>query len=137
MGWLYSILVVGLLLGVWAVLRDNKRFRNFDNGSCVGREWRRRFPDIPKTEIRQFLDIFVDAFFINRDSRLIFPPDKQVMDVYRMLYPPGSMVDGLELETFAMDLEDRYGVDVNSLQRQDITLGDIFEYVVSHRRSQN
>jgi hypothetical protein len=36
-----------------------------------------------------------------------------------------------------MDLEDRYGVDVNSLQRQDITLGDIFEYVVSHRRSQN
>jgi propanediol dehydratase small subunit len=137
MGWLYSILVVGLLLGVWAVLRDNKRFRNFDNGSCAGREWRRRFPDIPKTEIRQFLDIFVDAFFINRDSRLIFPPDKQVMDVYRMLYPPGSMVDGLELETFAMDLEDRYGVDVNSLQRQDITLGDIFEYVVSHRRSQN
>jgi len=81
--------------------------------------------------------MFVDAFSIRRTSRLSFSPDRQVMDVYRVLYPPGSMVDGLELETFAMDLEGRYGVDVSSLQRQDITLGDVFEYVVSHRRSQN
>ena len=137
MDWRYSILVAGFLIGITAVLQRKKRLHSFDTGICAGREWRRRFPDAPKDEIREFLDMFVDAFSIRRTSRLSFSPDRQVMDVYRVLYPPGSMVDGLELETFAMDLEGRYGVDVSSLQRQDITLGDVFEYVVSHRRSQN
>jgi propanediol dehydratase small subunit len=135
----YSILVlaVAALIGLIAELRFQRRLRRFNDLPCTGRDWRRRFPDVAKSDIRQFLDTFVDAFSINQASRLNFSPDKQVMEVYRELYPPGSAMDCFELETFEMNLEDRYDIDVNSLQHDNITLGDIFEQVVSHRRPQN
>jgi propanediol dehydratase small subunit len=94
---------------------------------CTGIRWRRRFPDAPKTEIREFLDLFVDAFAFRRRRRCCFLPDDRVMDVYRALHPPGDEFDSLELETFCKMLEERYGIDFATLWRKDITLGEIYE----------
>jgi hypothetical protein len=137
MHWSYSILVVGSLIGVVSLLRHKKRLRSLEDGPCAGRDWRSKFPDAAEAEIRQFLDIFGDAFSINRSARINFAPDRKVMDVYRKLYPAGSPVDHLELETFDEDLENSYGVSVEKFWRDDITLGDIFQYIRSHHHAQN
>ena len=73
--------------------------------ACMGIRWRRRFPEAPKTEIREFLDLFVDAFAFRRKRRCRFSPDDKVMEVYRALYPPGGEMDCMELETLCKMLE--------------------------------
>jgi len=96
---------------------------------CTGIRWRRRFPDAPKTEIREFLDLFVDAFAFRQSRRCCFLPDDRVTDVYRALHPPGDEFDSLEVETFCKALEKRYGVDVAKFAHEGITLGEIFEQI--------
>src|SRR5215472_14991934 len=93
----------------------------------MGIRWRCRFPDAPKSEIKEFLDLFVDAFAFRRKRGCRFSPDDRVMEVYRALYPPGSEVDSLELETLCKKLRKRYGIDFATSWRQDITLGEIYE----------
>jgi propanediol dehydratase small subunit len=95
--------------------------------ACMGIRWRRRFPGAPKTEIREFLDLFVDAFAFRRKRRCSFSPEDRVMEVYRALYPPGSEMDSMELETLCKMLEKRYGVDFFASWREDITLREIYE----------
>ena len=93
----------------------------------MGTQWRRRYPRASKTEIREFLAVFIGAFGFRQSRRLYFAPDDRVLDVYRTLYPPKwSVSDSMELETLATDLERTYGVDVFALWREDITLGDLF-----------
>ena len=48
------------------------------------------------------------------------------MDVYRALYPPGSLTDSIELESLARRLEKRYGINVFGSWREDITLGELY-----------
>ena len=48
------------------------------------------------------------------------------MDVYRALYPPGSLSDNLELEDFGLKVKERYGVDLFTSWRDDITLGELY-----------
>ena len=43
------------------------------------------------------------------------------------LYPPGTLADNLELETLALKLEKRYGIDFQAFWREDITLGELYE----------
>ena len=50
------------------------------------------------------------------------------MEVYRTRYPyPKLMADSLELESFIVRVQERYGVDFLPLWREDITLGELFE----------
>ncbi len=93
----------------------------------MGIRWRRRFPNVPKTHIREFLNTFVDAFAFSQRRRCHFSPDDRVIDVYRALYPPGTLADNLELETLALKLEKQYGIDFHALWREDITLGELYE----------
>jgi propanediol dehydratase small subunit len=53
-------------------------------------------------------------------------PEDRVMDVYRALYPIRGAPDGLELESFVIDLQKRYGVDIVHSWREDVTLADLF-----------
>jgi hypothetical protein len=48
------------------------------------------------------------------------------MEVYRTLYPPGSLSDSMELEDLVRDLQKRYRVDILGSWREEITLGDLF-----------
>lgn len=72
--------------------------------------------------------MFLDAFMFGQKRRLCFSPDDKVIDVYRAIYT-GNMfeADCLEMEIFSMDLEKRYGIDVNKCWHDGITLGEIFE----------
>jgi hypothetical protein len=109
-------------------LRIRRNMRRYWDRACTGVQWRRRFPDAPKSEIRSFLDLFVEAFAFRQSQRLCFAPDDKVMDVYHTLYPEKFMADALELETLAMRLSERYGIDAGGLWREDITLGELFTH---------
>ena len=109
-------------------LQRRQALRRFWNRGCMGIRWRRRFPGSRKTEIREFLAIFVDAFAYSQTKRTRFSPDDRVLDVYRAEYPPGSLADNMELEMLGLSLEKRYGIDLNTIWREDITLGELYEH---------
>jgi len=72
--------------------------------------------------------ILVDAFMFDRKNRLKFTPQDKLMDVYRLMYPPGNFCDAMELETFADTLDRQYEVDLATLDSwEHITLGQLFE----------
>jgi hypothetical protein len=101
--------------------------RSYWTRACTGAEWKRRFPLVPKDDIREFLKAFVDAFAFSRTRGLRFMPDDRVMDVYRTLYPPKwTLADSMELESLALRFQKHYGIDLVPLWRNDLTLGDLF-----------
>lgn len=126
---LQFIVIVLLAAVIFALssIQGRKRMRRFLDRACAGFRWRRRFPKASKSEIREFLDIFVEAFGFRQQWRLYFAPDDRVMDVYRTLYPVRGTADGMELESLVRDLQKRYGVDMLGSWREDITLGEIYE----------
>jgi propanediol dehydratase small subunit len=97
--------------------------------SCMGTAWKRTFPRASKDEIRQFLNVFVDAFAFPRHRGLKFGPADRVLAVYRSLYPVQGWPDALELETLALRLDRQYAVDLRKLWRDDLTLGEIFSQI--------
>ncbi len=119
--------VVVVAGGVLMEIQVQRALRPYWERACSGIRWRRRFPDAPKTEIREFLDLFVEAFGFRRGRRCAFRPEDRVMDVYHALYPAGSAVDDMELEILCKSLQKRYGIDFVSSWREDITLGEIYE----------
>jgi hypothetical protein len=119
--------VVAATGGVLMEIQTRKALRPYWERACTGIRWRRRFPYSTKAEIREFLDLFVDAFAFRRRRRCCFSPEDRVMDVYCAVYPPGSAVDNMELETFCELLQKRYDVDLLPSWREDITLGEIYE----------
>ena len=54
------------------------------------------------------------------------------MDVYRLLYPPGSLVDCMELESFAKRIGAAYGIDLFGAWKPELTLGDVFTMARQH-----
>ena len=121
-------LVVVFFLTLPIQLRVRRNMRRYWDRACTGGLWRQRFPDAPKSEIRDFLALFVDAFAYKQSRRLSFSPDDKVMDVYRAQYPDKFMADALELEFLARKMQKRYGIDVTSFWREDITLADLFSH---------
>ncbi len=100
--------------------------RRFLERGCTGRHWRQRFPNSSKSEIRDFLDVFVEAFGFRQNWRLCFAPEDRAMDVYRAVNPLDGAPDDMELEILVEDLEKRYQVNVLSSWREEITLADLF-----------
>jgi hypothetical protein len=94
---------------------------------CAGRDWRRAFPQAQNDEIRAFLKLFVDGFALRRKYYLAFRPTDRIMDVYRAINPPKwTVADSMELEIFAQELERQYGLSLESIWRDDLTLGEVF-----------
>jgi propanediol dehydratase small subunit len=122
------MLAVAIAAGVWAEVQKTSALRPYWRRPCAGIRWRRRFPETPNREIREFLDMFIEAFGFQHRQRLCFRPEDRVMDVYHAIYPPGcDIVDGMELESLCRSLRRRYGVDVAESWREDITLGELYE----------
>jgi propanediol dehydratase small subunit len=111
---LYGIVSAGHLLSPFASRR------------CQGKGWREAFPNAPKTEIREFLALFVDAFAFPDKDKLKFSPDDKILSIYRALYPSRWMPDALEVETLSKDIEARYGVPFASVWNENVTLGELF-----------
>jgi hypothetical protein len=118
--------VAGLLVVTIEIVR-RRALSPMLTRSCAGRDWSRAFPHAQNDEIRAFLKHFVDGFALRRKHYLAFRPTDRIMDVYRAINPPTwTVADGGELETFAEELERRYGVSLQSIWRDDLTLGEVF-----------
>lgn len=121
---MYQLLVIaGLVMALpgLGAIRERRLRRSYWQRACTGKIWRRRFPDASKTEIREFLDIFIEAFGFADRRRLCFSPDDRVLDVYRILYPIRGRADSIELEDLVEGLQGRYRVEVLAGWREDIT----------------
>ena len=125
---LQIIAIIFFAAAIFALCEMNTRriMLRYVERACTGSKWRRRFPDASKSEIREFLDIFIEAFGFKQCWRLCFTPEDRVMDVYRTLYPIRGVPDGMELESLVKDLQKRYRVDIFNSWREDITLADLF-----------
>jgi len=127
---LWSVVLAGALAtGLMAEIRSRRALRTYWERPCTGIRWRRRFPETPKQQIREFLDQFIEAFGFHDRRRLCFRPEDKVMDVYRSIHPPGDLVDSMELESFSRSLRNHYGVDVAAWWHEEISLGEIYERI--------
>ncbi|MEI6516679.1 MAG: hypothetical protein WCO77_11945, partial [bacterium] len=131
------IILIGILIAVVDDFTRHRRLIRYWRRPCMGRDWRRSFPNATKDDIRNFLNTFVDAFMLRNKNRLKFNPSDKLMDVYCLMYPPSSFCDALELETFALTIEEEYGVDLTeSKDLEHITLGEIFEMTRNSNKGQ-
>lgn len=73
-----------------------------------------------------FLKLFVDGFALRRKHYLTFRPSDRIMDIYRAINPKWLGVDSMEVEIFAQLLERQYEVELESIWRDDLTLGEVF-----------
>lgn len=121
------VVVVGFIIAVWWEQRS--WMAGCWSRACTGVQWRRRFPQASKADIRAFLGIFGDAFGFSRSRRLYFAPDDRVMDVYRTLHPPKwAVADVFELEDLALFFERDYGINLVPLWHENMTLGELFAF---------
>ena len=122
------IVAIGVLIAIIDDLMRKKRLFRYLRRPCMGSDWRHSFPHASKDDIRVFLNIFTDAFMLKSKNRLKFSPNDKLIDVYNTMYPPGSICDAMELETFILELGCAYGIDFAEQGSLDhITLGQIFE----------
>jgi len=124
---LLIIVAIGSLIAMLSERHTHQQMQVYWSRVCTGFAWRRRFPNASKTEIREFLDLFIDAFMFDRKKRFCFSPEDRVVDVYRAIYSSSRVADCMEMEIFCVDLQKRYGVDVSSSWHKDVTLGEIYE----------
>jgi propanediol dehydratase small subunit len=120
------VLVLVLCIFAWGLKFGGRLPSSFRDRACQARDWRRAFPRAPKARIRTFLQVFVDAFAFDASEKLKFSPEDRILDVYRAVYPSRWTPDSLEVETLACELEKRFGLRLESLWSDQLTLGDVF-----------
>jgi propanediol dehydratase small subunit len=135
MSWpLLIVLLLALLFAVVLEVTERTRLRKFLDRPCAGIRWHRRFPTVPHNEIREFLSIFTAAFAFDEKHRGRFAPDDQLLAIYRARYVPHvSLDDFMEFESLTESLATHYGIDLPSVWRDDLTLGELF--AITQKRS--
>lgn len=127
---------IGFIIGIAIIVatavilferEHRKRLGVYWQRSCTRTQWYNCFPDVSKEAIHEFLQIFVDGFAFSSKKCFKFSPDDKVMDIYSSLYPVKGWPDALEIETFAINLEEKYGLELAKIEDYDITLGRLFE----------
>jgi propanediol dehydratase small subunit len=122
-----AVLLLALLLAIaWTVKYGGRLPRMYRSRSCQGKLWKQAFPEATKDEVRTFLSCFVAAFAFAESERLKLQPEDQVLQIYRALYPSKWLADALELETLALGLKRHYGLELSTIWRDDLTLGEVF-----------
>ena len=135
--WFWILLGVAILAGIVEAMFGRRLPKPYRYRVCMGRVWRERFPSASKSEIRHFLDIFIDAFLFGARHRLKFSPDDKVINIYKALYPSKWMADAMETVVLLTSLEKEYRVEFPEAfaEAEGVTLGDIFEFVMKHPNS--
>jgi len=121
------ILFIAVLFSIPAEKERRRRLNKYWMRSCTGKKWKQQFPEVPKEEIRDFLENFVFSFAFNSKKRLKFEPDDKVMEVYRALYQKKWEADALEFEFLEGVLKKEYGLKLEEIWYDDMTLGQIFK----------
>lgn len=127
-----AVFVTPLYLYQFIHCRRHRRFRRDLAARGNAREiWQARFPDaMPQAD--KVLTLFADAFLLNQDEKEALRPDDAVMDIYKGT--TGPIADSLELETFSMEIEKEFGLDLTEWFDESTTLGEIVERVVDSRQ---
>ncbi|MGD0518141.1 MAG: acyl carrier protein [Thermoguttaceae bacterium] len=126
---LFWFILGGLVFFVIDQFLVHRALKTFLSRTCTGRDWKRRFPDATKDEIRRFLSIFINAFGFKSRQILKFHPDDKITDIYRALYPLPFSADSLELVTLTMNVQKEYGLDLIEHFNQEMTLGQLFQLI--------
>jgi hypothetical protein len=124
------LIAVLIAVAVIAALLTDRMPRLYLQRACQGFAWRRQFPQARKESIRAFLHIFTAAFSFKRQSFLKFSPDDELMQIYRALYPSVQTPDALELEALSQTLAKEYGVNLQAVWHEHLTLGELFSIAV-------
>ncbi|MCP4374161.1 MAG: hypothetical protein GY797_39570 [Deltaproteobacteria bacterium] len=107
-------ILIAYVISIPVEAKRKKRLNKYWSRSCMGKQWKKRFPTAVNEDIRSRLEDFVDCFAFKRNKKLKFEPDDKVMDIYHTVYLEDKLHlgDMLELESFAVDLEKKYGIDL-------------------------
>lgn len=125
-----SIVAILVLLALaWSALSYGQIPNPFRTRICHGRLWRRAFPWASKRQIREFLSVFAEAFAFGDTDKLKFRPDDQLLSIYKALHPSKWMPDAAELQKLASELRKRYGVALDEIWDEHMTLGALFAHV--------
>ena len=127
------VIIFAVVVVIWSVPIERARavaLRMDWLRSCSGRAWKREFPSVPKSDVRSFLQLFVQAFAFPRNRALQFLPSDRVFDVYQAIYPSKYLPDALELETLAKELDRMYRISLEELWSEELTLGQLFDVAV-------
>jgi hypothetical protein len=123
-----TLIVVAVIYG--GILSEVHRARAllpYWERGCMGLRWRRRFPEDPKSEIREFLRFFIESFELKERWLVRFSPDDRMMDIYWTVNPrEDGWADGLELENLAKGVKKRCKIDLAPIWREDITIGELY-----------
>lgn len=103
-------------------LRYTVRYRPWQ-----GRAWRSSFPTASRKDIRDFLSVVVSAFSFPESEKPHFRPDDEVLGIYRAEKPTRRVPDAQELDTLAKALRERYGLRLEEIWHDDLTLGGLFQ----------
>lgn len=129
-----SIVAILVLLALaWSVLSFGQISNPFRTRTCQGRLWRRAFPWASKKQIREFLAVFAEAFSFRDTDKLKFRPDDQLLGIYKAMHPSKWMADAAELQKLASELRARYGVALDDIWDEHITLGALFAHVQARK----
>jgi len=122
------IVLFGLFSGlvVLEFFLERRRLLKLCSSGCTGRLWRRAFVNTSKQDLRAYFDVVHAAFGLADRYRLRLAPNVKLMDLYHVTSPAYQGFDALELETFSLLLEDRFGTDPLQDWRTDLTLGEVF-----------
>lgn len=128
----YVLIVVCACLFLLALSKRESGFAHiYRVRACQGRSWRRAFPSASKRELRSFLLLFTSAFAFKDQDKLKFRPDDGILDIYRNIYPSRWTPDVLEVETLAAHLHKRHAIELGTVWKDDLTLGELFSHIQS------
>ena len=120
-----SLVCIGVAVA-WLIRNLGRLPEPFQSRSCQGVKWHRAFPDAARKDIRSFLSMFTQAFGFPEKKRLLFEPADTFLGIYRNLYSYKWMPDALELETFASMVKKTYGISLEDVWGDRLTLGKLF-----------
>jgi propanediol dehydratase small subunit len=127
------ILVLILAALAWLAFHDwqlpnSLRYRPFQ-----GRAWRNTFPSASRKDIREFLSLCGAAFSCRDCDRVHLRPDDQVLGVVRAARPSRWLPEASDVEPLARALRERYGLLLDDVWHDGLTLGGLFQRVQQQR----
>lgn len=129
-----SIFVVLILAALaWAAFHGGQLPNSLHYRPWQGRAWRSTFPTASRKEIRDFLGLFASAFALRDSEQQRFRPDDEVLVIYRAMNPTRWLPDTAELDALARTLRERYGLMLDEIWHEDLTLGGLFQRVQQAR----
>lgn len=126
--------LIVLASALWVIFFGGHLPPPYRSRSCQGKGWKKAFPSAPKQDIRAFLTMFLRAFAFSDKEKLKFSPDDQILLIYRAVYPSKLLPDALELETLAAEIASQYGLKLETVWTDELTLGQLFGHLQNTHR---